>query len=118
MTFSQLDMFPQMPAVERARKLRDRGIRKAADHAGDKWNDLAYRHLLKFVESLPRHRRFMTEQVRTYAYSHGFAPPPSERAWGSVILRAVKASLVVSCGYSKVSNQKAHCANAAVWRKI
>jgi len=115
----QLEIFTAAtPQAARAagRKLRDRGIQRAADHAGTAWSELAYRYLEKFLQDHPRNRS-LTEQVRQYAYSRGLVPPPSERAWGGVIMRAVRRGIVIFCGYGKVSNSKAHCANAAVWRK-
>lgn len=102
------------------RQNRDRGMKKAEDHAGKEWNEMADRLLDSFITNswfIIMKRQFMTEDFRQYASQWGLPQPPSLRAFGSVILRAARAGKIVKVGYGQVSNAKAHSANAAVWRK-
>jgi hypothetical protein len=105
----QIDLFE-------ARELRDKGIEKAMSHANEvipDWSEKAYQLLREF---LSRHSGpFMTEEVRSYAALVDFPLPPHARAWGSVIVRAVKQGLIQSQGYAKVKNPKAHRTPAALW---
>jgi hypothetical protein len=103
-----------------ARDLSTIRMQRAVDHAdrvSDKWSDRAFDLLMDFIRSLPDGAKFMTEDFRRFAYGKGLAVPPSERAFGSIISRAAKTALIFSNGTAKVSNPKAHQANAAVWRK-
>lgn len=99
-------------------ELRDKGMQRATDHAnavhGD-WSEKAY-HFFKWF--ITQHiGEFMVEDVRRAARS--FVPePPHLRAWGSVVVRAVKAGLIKRKGIRSVKNAKAHKANASVWIKL
>lgn len=113
----QLDIF-SAPAVLTP---KERGIRKAVDHANlvhDGWSDQAYSFLVDFINGIPENRRFMTEQFRKYAYDRGLQRPPSERSFGAIIVRAVKERKIIASGFDKVTNPKAHQANATLWRKL
>lgn len=96
-------------------QLRDIGIQKAVDHADavhDGWSDKAYSFLLNFIKSS---REFMTEDIREAAI--GIVPEPlSNRAWGSVVLKAARNGLIYKSGIVQVKNPKAHMANANVWK--
>lgn len=107
---NQLDLF-------QSRTNRDLGIKKAEDHANkthDNWVDKAYEFLMQYV----RHdKEFLTEQVREA--SRGIVPePPSKRAWGAVIIRAVKRGIIKRKGYALVSNPKAHRTPATLWMVV
>lgn len=94
------------------------GIAQAERHANQVhagWSDRAYTFLKEFISG--RRSSFMTEEVREAAATFGsLPPPPSERAWGAVILRAAKAGLIKNIGYKKVKNEKAHSTPATVWQ--
>jgi len=98
-------------------KLRDRGIDRAVSHADSvepQWSEQAYQFLLTF---LTHNREFMAEDVREA--SIGIVPePPSNRAWGGVIVRAAKAGYIRKAGFKKVRNSRAHCTPAAVWQSL
>jgi len=107
----QLDIFAD------GRIMRDAGIQQAISHADEvceKWSEKAYQFLLWYIK---RNKEFMTEDVRN-ASAYIIEIPPSERAWGGVIVRAVKAGLIKQTGYRKVANARAHMANAATWQTI
>ena len=96
-------------------QLRDKGIKKALDNANnthDKWSDRAYKFLVNYIKS---QYEFMTEDVRV-ASEKAIPKPPSNRAWGSVILRAVRSGLINRVGFANVKNAKAHKTPASVWR--
>jgi hypothetical protein len=98
-----------------AKDFRDEGIQRAIDNANrkePKWADMAYGFLLGFIM---KHKEFMTEEIRESAEKL-IPHPPSKRAWGGVIVRAVKAGLIYRSGYRNTKNIKAHCTPAAVWR--
>jgi hypothetical protein len=97
--------------------LRDKGIKKALDHAEeihDQWQvkalDFLYLYALK-------HDRFSGEMVRIE--SKGIVPdPPSLRTWGSILLTGAKRGWIKQVGYIHVDNPKAHKANAAFWESM
>lgn len=95
---------------------RDRGIKRAIDNANDKvenWSGLAYIFLKDYIRT---HKEFMAEQVRMA--SIGRVPdPPSKRAWGVIIVRAKKQGLIERVGFRNVTNSKAHCTPATVWKR-
>ena len=96
-------------------ELRDKGIKKALDNANnihDKWSEKAYKFLLKYIKY---QYEFMTEDVRV-ASEKAIPKPPSNRAWGGVILKAVRSGLINRVGFSNVKNAKAHKTPASVWR--
>ena len=96
-------------------QLRYKGIKKAIDNANsthEKWSDKAYKFLLDYIKS---HQEFMTEDLRT-ASEKEISKPPSNRAWGGIILRAVRAGLIHRVGFANVKNVKAHKTPATVWR--
>ena len=106
---NQLDLF-------QGRKNRDQGIKQAEDHANqyENWSVKAYTFLLYYIQ---QKKEFMTEEMREA--SKGSVPdPPSARAWGGIIVRAVKNGLIKRKGYGQVKNPKAHRANASVWETV
>jgi hypothetical protein len=101
-----------------ARVARDQGMQQAKDHADAKkwgWSEEAYWILVKYIRE--HDTPFMIEEVRQYADKLGFDAPPSQRSWGSIVVRAVKAGLIERKGYGQVSNVKAHMANASIWQR-
>ena len=101
--------------INNGTQLRDKGIKKALDNANnthDKWSDKAYDFLLKYIKY---QNQFMTEDVRV-ASEKAIPKPPSNRAWGSVILKAAKSGLINRVGFANVKNAKAHKTPASVWR--
>ena len=101
--------------INNGAELRDKGIKKALDNANnthDKWSDKAYDFLLKYIKY---QNQFMTEDVRV-ASEKAIPKPPSNRAWGSVILKAAKSGLINRVGFANVKNAKAHKTPAYVWR--
>jgi len=96
---------------------RDKGINQAVNHADTEipvWSDQAYDYLKEFDKD---NDNFMTEQVRMA--SVGTVPePPSNRAWGGVMLRGKRAGIIFNNGFRATSNPKAHCTPATVWTNV
>lgn len=95
--------------------LRDAGIKIAVDHAdevSEKWSEVAYQFLLKFIKS---NKEFMTEQIRSASAGH-VPEPPTTRAWGGIIVMAKKSGLIKRIGFQNVTNSKAHCTPASLWQ--
>ncbi len=96
------------------KELRDLGIIQATENANNKsedWSYYAYKFLLEYVKL---HKEFMAEDVRNA--SEGIVEiPPSNRAWGGVMVKAVKSGLIKRKGFKNVKNSKAHCTPATLW---
>lgn len=102
--------------VAEGKVLRDAGIKQAIDHADEvisDWQDRAYSFLLNFLAN--HNGTFMCEDVRVYSEEMGLPEPPSNRAWGHVMVRGKANNLIESWGTKKVKNKKAHRANANLW---
>lgn len=80
----------------------------------EEWCEQAYGFLCKYMK---HNRIFMTEEVRVASENVLFAPT-SDRAWGHIMVRAVRENKIVRSGYRKVSNKKAHSATATLWRVL
>jgi hypothetical protein len=101
-----------------SRVARDQGMAQAKAHADAEkwgWSEEAYWILVKFLRE--HDTPFMIEEVREFAYKLGLDFPPSERSWGSVVVRAIKAGLIERNGYAPTSNVNSHRTPASVWKK-
>lgn len=100
-----------------AEHLRDVGIQNALNHANrvvDNWGEKAFAF---FLEYLKNNKEFMAEDVRNA--SVGIVPEAAHaRAWGAIIVRAVKSGLIRRKGFKNVKNAKAHCTPAALWERV
>ena len=108
----QLDIF-------QATQAKEAGMNQAIEHADQvnaNWSEGAYQLLLKFLSI--HVGSFQAEEVRSYAALIDFPLPPSNRAWGAIIVRAVKAGIIKRIGYAPVRNIKAHKTPAALWQQI
>jgi len=111
----QLDLIS--PEVSVSRVLRDVGMQRAADHADrveEGWSDRAHGFLVDYVAA-NRGRAFMAEDIRASAESEGLPPPPDNRAWGSVVSRAVRASIIKRMGYGAQKSVTCHCSPKSIW---
>ena len=76
--------------INNGSQLRDKGINQAINNANNKhnkWSNKAYKFLVNYIKS---HHEFMAEDVRV-ASEEELPKPPSNRAWGGLIIRAVRA---------------------------
>lgn len=102
-------------------ELKQQGMRVALEHADSStdWSSRAWKALVSFLNSITPDTKFMGEDIRDYAESkRNLERPPSNRAWGSLIIRAKKMGIIKHVGYSQVNNPLAHKANASVWMKV
>lgn len=100
-----------------ARKARDKGIKKAVDHADQahpSWSQIAYGHFRTYVAQ--QKGPFLIEEYREWVKDL-IEAPPSLRAFGALTMKAAREGLIRQVGFAKVRNERAHMANVAVWRK-
>lgn len=114
---TQLSFFEIEKVKPTGEILRDKGIRRAVEHANDvhdAWQSRALDFLYLYAMT---HEKFSGEMVRLEA--KGIIPdPPSLRAWGFVMQNGAKRGWIRQVGYVQVDNPKAHKANAALWESV
>lgn len=116
MTYKQIDLYD---AIE-AEKAAQCGIAKAVDHAqacNYNWSEHTYSIFL--TEFLPQHKRFLAEDFRSWLAVHraDYQFPPSKRAFGGIMRKAKDQYYIICIGTQKVTNVKAHGANASIWER-
>lgn len=102
--------------ITTAAELRDSGMQSAihhADHVIDDWSVQAFDYLQRFVRD--RGGEFMCEDIRAFASENGLPQPPTNRAWGSLMIRAARQGLIKQSGFGKTKGASAHRTPAAVW---
>lgn len=103
-------------------QLRDAGMQMAVDHAdavNEGWSIKAYNLFVAWIKNKGRGRQFKTEDFRVYLKLGELLPnPPSERAYGSIALKAAKAGLIKKVGYATVVNPKAHGTPCTLWEVV
>lgn len=97
-----------------------KGMNIATEHAESVhpgWKEITYNLFNIFLNE---HDGFLVEDFRAWLYVNHphYIFPPNNRAFGFVVRRAVKDGLIISLSTRKVSNIKAHSANANYWQKI
>lgn len=98
-------------------QLKERGIQLAADKAERDqpgWTAETLKHLETYVAcfgSTP----FMTEDFRSWLALMDYSLPENPRSFGYIMRAAMKSGLIKSVGIKKVSNPRAHNANANVY---
>lgn len=114
-----MDKPSQLDFLSQSEINRNDGIKRAslnAEFNKSGWNADALNVLKAFVEN--RADSFMVEDVRAFAKSQGLSDPPTNRAWGSVILLAAKNKIVRFIAYSKTKDPLGHGRPGAVWSKF
>jgi len=105
--------------MNEAQTLRDHGIERAINHADRvhaNWSDNAFIALKNLVVLLGQGEFITSELVRSHAEFHGLVTPPDKRAWGSVMLRAARAKLIVKKGWTTATDPKVHCNPVSLWQ--
>ena len=101
-------------------QLRDIGLEMAISHAESNskgWKNCTYELFKEFLRE--QREPFLMEEFRSFcAMKDDHVPPPSNRAYGHIAVRAAKEGLIKQIGTRKVSNPRAHCANSALWIKL
>ena len=95
---------------------RDRGLKRAAEHAGDPWMTEAVEDFARFVSA----RGEATLEAWRYDWlARGKPSPASHKAYGAVAMSAAKRGLVVNTGrYVKAQSPKTHAHRVPVWASI
>lgn len=98
-----------------ARLERDQGMQRATYRAIDTcidWPDRAYAFLLAFARS---HETFQSEDVSDASKrDHNFSQPPTDRAWGSLYVKAQNAGVIEPCGMAR--SRRLHASVCILWR--
>jgi hypothetical protein len=84
-----------------ARRRRDRGMKRAAEHAEDVmpgWIDDALKHLRRYVAQR-KGAPFLTEDFRHWAQTR-LSLPPDGRAYGNVMRAAARAGVIKRQGFA------------------
>ena len=112
---SQPDLFA-FDAAQAAREGAKRAI-VHADECSAGWSDAAYAALGAYALT---HQRFTTEQARVFAHNvRGLPLPPTNRAWGSVVTRAVASRVIEHRGeYRNSRVPPAHAHPVKVWASL
>ncbi len=101
--------------IDRARAGRDSGMQRAQEHAEDVapgWADRAFAALCAYAKLAGR---FTSYEFRMTAYSQGLDAPPTDKAFGPVFLRAVKAGVIQKTGYAQ--HPERHASPTPVWER-
>lgn len=103
---------------EAARRRRDEGAARAAEHAervvDPQWQQKASDFLMRVVDGM-NGASFLAEQVVAEAKAANFPAPPDGRAWGAVIQRAARSGKIVKVGYAAASTS--NCSPKVLWRE-
>lgn len=83
----------------------------AAKNAGELWKEEAF---YAFKRYAIKHPYFTTEEVR--AANPDIPPPPDDRAWGSIALRAKREGIVVGYGWVRANSRTVHGMVVTKWR--
>lgn len=96
-----------MDLFQHAELERDRGMVRAALHAAEtheRWNDRAYAFLVEYAR---QHPNFISEDVSDASKEAGFPQPPTDRAWGSVYIKAIKNDVIIQVGAGRSRRRNA-----------
>lgn len=102
-----------MNATEAKQKGMIQAIENADNH-NKSWSVLAYRYLCDYVS---KHKEpFLTEDVRLSS-TNVVPQPPSNRAWGQIIIKASKSGVIHKIGYGTTKSKKSHRTPASLWQR-
>lgn len=111
-----------LDVIAESERRKEQGMQRAVDHAdavSEEWSTRAFNASLYFILVNPVGFTFLTEDLRNWIYENNMIdPPPSDRAWGSITIKLRKAGYIISNGFSKTTNPKAHRTPATVWQII
>lgn len=98
-----------------ALQLKFEGMEASEDHANqviENWSELAMTFLIKYAKI---NKSFLAEDVRN-ASIETVPTPPSNRAWGGVMVRAKNNGIISTDGYRRTKNPLAHSTPATFWK--
>lgn len=119
MAYQQSDI---LSAIADGERMKAEGMQRAIDHADavsevtPQWSQRAFNTAVEYVRDHPAGFQFKTEDVRLWAdIRNKIEQPPSDRAWGGVILKLAKQKLIYKVGHAVVTNPNAHRCFATLW---
>lgn len=104
--------------VPKGEKLREEGIKRAADHSGPDWQGAAVEWAGRRIRAMEPGTLFTMEEVRAHVYSKGLPKPPDERSWGAVARKLVNLGLCKPEGYVQAKMAQAHRGPKRQYRKL
>lgn len=115
---NQLELINEsgLPTEESARAAANDGMQRAVDHAeieSPGWVSLAYHFLTNFCLT---HEYFISEDVSDASKAWGMVQPPTDKAWGQIYRRAIKAAVIVQDGAGK--SRRRHCSICPRWKSL
>ena len=96
-------------SIDFARAERDEAMQRAVDAADGrvpKWSEVAYQYVRLYAQR-NRGKQFIGRAITQAAKAYGLESPASEKAWGSVIQRAVREGVLMKIGFAQDPNR--HC---------
>lgn len=102
-----------MDLFQHAEAERDIGMLRAARHAEFMhmhWNDMAYAFLVEFAK---KNKSFISEDVSDASKKAGFPQPPTDRAWGAIYRKAIKAGIIIQIGTGR--SRRRHASICPRW---
>jgi hypothetical protein len=109
---------PDLFDLAEARRRRDAGMERAANHADHvigRWREKAWEKTCEFL-SAHGENTFMGEDIRLFAHGRGLETPPDNRAWGGIIMRAAKRGLITRVGFGPTKSKNCHANPKSVWK--
>lgn len=104
------------------KELAENGLRVAVNNANREfpgWQERCWGLFLRWIKKRPAGGQFLMESFRNDCKEYSMIEEPNSlRAFGFVSKRAMKEGLIKQIGTAKVSNPKAHNANAALYVKV
>jgi hypothetical protein len=95
--------------AQKGARLRDEGIKRAEENAGEDWKIEAKKYLHKYVRAARENQStFKAENIILYAEKMGLPKPPDGRAWGGIIYQAQRQTLIVPTGDYRPSEIPEH----------
>lgn len=97
-----------------ARAERNEGMAQALQHAErvqPAWGEIAYDALVDYATE---NSRFTSYDFRMAYHAAKRPPPPTDKAFGAVFQRAVRAGVIVKDGYDQ--HPERHASPTPVWR--
>lgn len=105
-----------MPSLSQARAERNEGMRRAVEHADRtdaNWSSQAYDFLVEFAKV---NEQFISEDVSDASKEMGLPQPPTDRAWGSVYLKASKNEIISQVGIGR--SRRRHASICPMWGSL
>ncbi|MEY9435547.1 hypothetical protein [Bradyrhizobium elkanii] len=97
---------------EEGQRRKDRGIKRAIDHASDEWRVAALNMVRAWAAGPGRRRKvgvFAFETVREWALERGLPPPPDHHAWGGIAQYACRLGIIKFTGkYVPAASPRTH----------